>query len=259
MRGMTCVVITCGEAEIDAVMALAAFADLAGVEELEGRLRLWLNDEGEAAALAGRLHAWQPAIEQVETRNWNEAWQGAWKPAEVGERFYLVPPGDDSAVTAPAGRIRLTMHAGTAFGNGDHATTHLCLIAMERYLRPGDVFLDIGCGSGLLGEAARALGGGTVAGCDLDAAAVRLGSFVGSVDAVRSASCDFVVVNIQLGVLLTLMPEFARVLCANGRLILSGVLDDQLAALREAAEAAGLIPSASDSLAGWASLFAVRC
>ena len=256
MRGMTSVVIACGEAEIDAVMALAAFADLAGVEESKGQLRLWLNDDGEAAALAERLRAWHPAIERAEARNWNEAWQGEWKPAEVGERFYLVPPGDDSP--ARDGRIRLAMHAGTAFGNGDHATTHLCLMAMERYLRPGDTFLDVGCGSGLLGEAARALGAGRVAGCDLDPAAVRRGSFVGSVNAVRSASCDFVVANIQLGVLVELMPAFARVLRANGRLILSGVLDEQLADLREAVEAAGLIPSASDSLAGWASLLVSR-
>ena len=256
MRGMTSVVIACHEGEIEDVLALASFADLAGVEESDGRLRLWLNDEGEAAMLAERLRAWLPAIERAEARIWNETWQGAWTPAEVGERFYLVPPGDDSP--APRGRIRLAMHAGTAFGNGDHATTHLCLMAMERYLRPGDTFLDVGCGSGLLGEAARASGAGTVAGCDLDAAAVRRGSFAGSVDAVRSASCDFVVANIQLGVLVELVPEFARVLRADGRLILSGVLDEQLVDLREAAEAAGLIPSASHSLAGWASLLARR-
>ncbi len=257
MRGMTSVVIACREAEIEDVLALAAFADLAGVEESDGRLRLWLNDEGEAAALAERLRAWHPAIEWAEARNWNEAWQGSWTPAEVGERFYLVPPGGDSAAP-PGGRIRLVMHTGTAFGNGDHATTHLCLIAMERYLRPGDTFLDVGCGSGLLGEAAWALGAGRVSGCDLDEAAVRRGSFVGSVDAVRSASCDLVVANIQLGVLLTLMPELSRVLRADGRLILSGVLDEQLAVLRQAVEAAGLIPSASDSLAGWAMLLARR-
>ena len=57
MRGMTSVIIACRESEIEDALALAAFADLAGVEESEGQLRLWLNDESEAAELAQRLLA----------------------------------------------------------------------------------------------------------------------------------------------------------------------------------------------------------
>ena len=233
--------------------AAAVAAELAGVEEGgDGKVRLWLAEGEDAGELCRRLEPWRPVVERVEDRNWNEPWQSEWKPVEIGQRFFLVPP-DDPAPT-PSGRIRLAMHPGTAFGNGDHPTTHLCLIAMERDLRGGDTFLDIGCGSGLLGEAARALGAGHTIGCDLDGAAVRRDAFVGSVSAVRSASCDFVAANIQLGVLIEIMPEVARVMRPGGRGVLSGILAEQVEPLRRALMRHGLQPGLTAILDGWMSV-----
>jgi ribosomal protein L11 methyltransferase len=238
--------------EMETVLAEAAFIEVTGIEELDGLLRLWVADERDAGELGVRLSRWHPTIERVESRNWNETWQREWKAVEVGERFYLVPPGDTSAT--PAGRVRLEMHAGIAFGNGDHPTTQLCLAEMERGLRTGDSFLDVGCGSGLLGQAARALGAGRVWGCDLDPAAVRSGAFIGSVDAVRSASCDYIVANIRLGVLVAILPEIVRVMRPGSRGLLSGVLPEQLGDLRAAAASAGLICGTERIADGWALL-----
>ena len=254
---MTCLVIACAASDVEQIVALVAFVELAGVQEEDGCLRLWLADERDLSGVCERLRGWRPVVERAGHGNWNQRWQNDWKPIEVGERFYLVPPGDGSLV--PHGRLRLEMHPGTAFGNGDHPATHLCLMAMERHLRPGHSFLDIGCGSGLLGEAARALGAGRVWGCDLDPAVVRPpDAFVGSVDAVRSAICDFVAANIQLGVLESLMPDIVRVMRAGGRVVFSGVLEDQLDALRFAASAAGLRVGKASAESGWAALTAMR-
>lgn len=248
---VTCVVIVCDAAEVEDVLAKAALINLAGVEEDASRLRLWLVDDSEAAELCDRLRHWSPVVQHVDQRNWNESWQSQWKPMAVGERFFLVPPGNP-AVT-PAGRIRLDMHVGNAFGNGDHPSTHLCLIAMERSLQPFDTFLDIGCGSGLLLQAAHALGA-RAAGCDTDAESVRPGAFIGSVNAVRNASCDFVAANIQLGVLMSLMPEIARVMKPRARGVLSGVLVEQVAQLCGAARESHLASVPGDVLGDWASV-----
>lgn len=240
------------EAEAEVILGLASEFELAGVEERADSLVIWPAHRGEAAALARSLSRWRTELEEVEDRNWNEVYQQTWTPLAAGERFYLVPPGDTG--TVPAGRLRLEMHAGMAFGNGDHPTTHLCLMAMEEGLHPGDRFLDVGCGSGLLAEAARLLGAGFASGCDLDAAVVRAGSFAGSTDAVRSGSCDYVVANIQLGVLRALLPDIARILRPGGEGVLAGVTRDQVTELRETVEAAGLVWRAGDALGEWESV-----
>src|ERR1700720_323256 len=116
---------------------------------------------------------------------------------EQGSRFFLVPAWRDDP--APAGRFRITVNPGMAFGTGVHETTQLCLEALEKYLTPGMTVLDVGTGSGILAEAARLLGARFVYACDTDPVAVQIAGhgFVGSVDAIAGASVDLVVANIS--------------------------------------------------------------
>jgi ribosomal protein L11 methyltransferase len=228
------------EGELETVMALAsAAADPEGVDEgvlADGRAEYWIyfSHRADAEAAARALASYEASVEVAEaSANWNAEWQSQWRPLAVGQRWWLVPPGDLG--TTPEGRIRLEYHAGNAFGNGDHPTTQLCLEWMEELVRPGDRVLDLGCGSGLLCEAARALGAVGV-GCDLDAAAVgeaaRRGSPVyrGSIDA--AGPIDVVVANLALGALDKLMPEIRRT--ARREAIVSGLL------LEQAGEFAGI-------------------
>jgi ribosomal protein L11 methyltransferase len=76
----------------------------------------------------------------------------------------------DRHAAAPPGMRELVQVAGAGFGPGDHATTTMCLSALE-HLPPGDV-VDAGCGSGLLAQAWARLGRGRVLAIDLDPAAI---------------------------------------------------------------------------------------
>lgn len=208
-------------------ITLAGFTgyDIAAAETGSCYACAWFTSQQEAGQCAASLGG---IIEPVEAENWNQTWQAGWTATAVGHRFWLSPPWDETP--PPPGRIRLDMHPGMLFGNGDHPTTQLCLAALERHIAPGCTMLDVGCGSGLLIQAANLLGARIAIGCDLDpeAASTATNAFQGTVDAIASGSVDVLVANIQLGVLVEILPNFDRVLKPAGVMILSGILKDQI-------------------------------
>ena len=84
-------------------------------------------------------------------------------PAGMVGGWYRRSPGH---LPAPTGIRELVQVGGEGFGPGDHATTAMCLEALDA-LAPGPA-LDAGCGSGLLAQAWAALGRGPVIAVDLD-------------------------------------------------------------------------------------------
>ncbi len=203
-----------------------------GVEESElpgGRwqLRAYFEQAFEAGALGGE---WRSA----EDEDWVRVSREAWQPLAAGERFYLVPDWRDDP--APPGRLRLTVHPGTACGTGYMESTQLMLAAMERWLRPGERVLDVGTGSGILLDAAALLGAGRAAGCDLDFEALAFAArhaphalFQGSLRAVRAEAADFVAANINAQTIATLAAEIRRVVAPSGRAAVGGFRAAELA------------------------------
>jgi ribosomal protein L11 methyltransferase len=211
--------IACAPGEEEIVLAQHMDLDMAAADtDTPGLVKLWFASRDEAEKAGGEVF-------EEEVQNWNQSWQSEWTAQPVGERLWLAPPWDDAP--APEGRLKLAMHPGTLFGNGDHPTTLLCLEALERSVTPGCRVADIGCGSGLLQEAAKLLGAASAIGCDLDYAAAQTApdAFQGSADAIASESIDFVIANIQLGVLERIAPELRRI--SRGMIVISGLLADQ--------------------------------
>ena len=215
----------------------------AGIVELEGGgLRACFEDDAGRAALASRFHAvsWR----QEDQRDWVAMSQANWEPLPVGERFFLVPEWLDDA--APAGRFRIVVNPGMAFGTGRHETTQLCLEALETYAQPGVRMLDVGTGSGILAQAAALLGARPVWACDIDPEAVEIargnagpGVFVGSVDAARSGVAGLIAANISPETIARLAPELLRCLCPGGVALLSGFERQEAAAVGAAVERCG--------------------
>jgi ribosomal protein L11 methyltransferase len=166
--------------------------------------------------------------EEIEA-DWNTQWRDSWQPITVGDRFYLAPEWSDDP--APNSRLRLTMHAGMAFGTGADATTQLCLEAMERHVMQGCAVLDLGTGTGILAIAAKLLGARRVVACDIDSAAamkaaeharlagVEVEFYAGSARSLGSASFDVVAANLNAATLTSLAREIRRLGC---KAILSG-------------------------------------
>ena len=201
-----------------------------GIVELStGAVRAFFDD----AVDRRKLHERFPGAHerQEEERDWVQSSQDLLAPMEVGARFFLAPEwrGDPT----PAGRLRITVNPGMAFGTGAHESTQLCLEALEEFVRPGMTVLDVGTGSGILARAAELLGAGRVIACDTDPVAVEIAQlgFVGSADAVAPGIADIVVANIHPEAILALRGELLRVRKPGGVLLASGIESHELDAL----------------------------
>lgn len=131
------------------------------------RIKCYLCDDEDGRAVLCRIRGAYGGVETsfVEDSDWENNWREYYKPIEVGEKRVVVPEWED---IPDDGRTALRLDPGLIFGTGSHATTRMCLAALEKYAGEGKTFLDLGCGSGILGIGALVLGSARCVGCDID-------------------------------------------------------------------------------------------
>ena len=132
------------------------------------RVKFYLSDDEDGRALLASIRASlgrELTTATVQDSDWENNWRQYYEPIEVGEKLVVVPEW----LEAPEdGRVPLRLDPGLIFGTGSHATTKMCLAALERYSEAGKTVLDLGCGSGILAIGALLLGCESAAGCDID-------------------------------------------------------------------------------------------
>ena len=170
--------------------------------------------------------------------------------------------GSHIKTAPPPGTLPLQLDAGLAFGSGEHATTRLCLLAMQGLpRRPRQrTVLDLGCGSGILAIAAAKLWPCRVTAADHDPVAVAVAAENAQFNGVagrlttvlsdgfaapalrRHRPFDLILANILADPLVDLAPHLAGRLAAGGYAVLSGLLGSQSPAVAQAYLAEGLRP-----------------
>lgn len=192
---------------------------------------------------ASRLTDEDLLVETIEDQDWERAWMDEFKPMKFGERLWIcpswTPPPDESAVN-----VRLD--PGLAFGSGTHPTTSLCLEWLDGEDIQGKTVIDYGCGSGILAIAAALLGAKRIIGVDNDPQAVTATEnnrqengispdlLTAHLPGESHEPADIVIANILSGPLMELEPILSGLTKPGGKLVLSGLLNEQSRALIEA-------------------------
>lgn len=197
-------------------------------------------------------------LENVEDADWENNWKQYYKPMEIGERLLVIPQWEEAD---PGDRTPLYLDPGLTFGTGAHATTRLCLTALEGLVCGGERVLDLGCGSGILSVAALRLGAGSALAVDIDdkcrtAARENAGLngigpetlevLVGNILTDETVAerigggYDIVLANIVADVIIALAPRVRGLLNPGGTFVCSGIIEGRGPETEAALAAAGL-------------------
>ena len=202
-------------------------------------------------------------ITTLRDRAWERVWMDDFSPIQMGPRLWICPswsePPDASA-------INVYLDPGLAFGTGTHATTAMCLAALDDAVRGGERVVDYGCGSGILAIAALRLGASSALGVDNDPQALTASRDNAQRNQIAASSLDIlfpespgidawvgnsdlVVANILAGPLLTLADELIGLMTPGAKLLLTGILMEQAPELIERYARVNL--RVSDTRDGW--------
>ena len=197
-------------------------------------------------------------LEDVQDADWENNWKQYYKPMEIGKRLLVIPQWEEAD---PGDRVPLYLDPGLTFGTGAHATTRLCLTALEDLVRGGERVLDLGCGSGILSVAALRLGAESALAVDIDdkcrtaarenaglngIGPDRLEILVGNLLTDETVAerigggWDIVLANIVADVIIALAPRVRGMLSPGGTFLCSGVIEGRSAEVEAALAANGL-------------------
>ena len=242
------------------------------VEETSATMQIFLPDPSdapraaEALVAAGRIVGLDlaPVTGTIPDEDWKLSYRKHFKTEEISPRLVVRPPWE--AVSPAPGQKVLTLDPGIAFGTGQHPTTRACLDAIDALAEENAdrTFLDVGCGSGILSIAAALEGFRDVRGFDNDPDAVRnanenaeangLGALFSDGDLSvpgTAAPADVVAANVLAPVLVRFAREVGALVNPGGRLILSGILDEQYEEVRASYAAQGFTEVSNRLIGEW--------
>ena len=236
-----------------------------------GEVRIALQQLKESRSDCGTLLM---TMETLQDEDWENNWKQYNKPMEIGERLLVIPQWEQADTK---GRVPLILDPGLTFGTGSHATTRLCLTALEKRVKGGEKVLDLGCGSGILSIAALKLGAKEALAVDIDdkcltvaydnaalngigkdTYTVKVGDILSdqAVQAEIGGGYDIVLANIVADVIIALGPMVHGLMKKDGLFLCSGIIDTRAEEVKGKLKEAGLEILEERSSEGW---FAFSC
>ena len=175
----------------------------------------------------------------IKDSDWENSWKDYFDILNIGEKFVIVPTWRE--YENEENKYVINIDPGMAFGTGGHETTSLCIKNLEKYVKPHDDIIDVGCGSGILSIAASYLTDGEIKAVDLDKLAVdvsRENFVLNNLEnriAVEEASLltketkkyNVIVANILAHIIELMLDDAYKLLEDGGYYITSGIIKDK--------------------------------
>lgn len=258
------------DADRGVVSAVLSDYSTAAIHELsDGEWRVFFrstSDRDAAAAALARDFQVEPL--EIADEDWARRSQENLRSIAVGE-IVIAPPWDIPKVRGQRpevgkGPMVIVIEPSTGFGTGHHATTRLCLRALQRIDLAGKTVIDVGTGSGVLAIAAALRGATRVVGIDNDPDALeaaranvernraRVELRLGDLEELSLARADVVIANLTGAMLRRTVARLAA-LAPAGVLIVSGFLVEEAADVESAFAPLTLSHSRADE-DGWAAI-----
>ncbi len=224
------------------------------------------------------LGSLEVSLQNLQEEDWEESWKQYYQPIPIGEKLLIVPQW--LSPENPEHRIPVVLDPGMIFGTGAHASTQMCLRALEQTIHGGERVIDLGSGSGILSIAALLLGAQEATGVDIDPKAEDIarenaalngltapkfravtGNVIGDkamMESLCEGGYDVVLANIVADVIIPLSAVVPHFLRPDGVFICSGILNTRLPEVERAIEAAGLTITQREMQEDWCRLTARR-
>jgi ribosomal protein L11 methyltransferase len=216
-----------------------------GVEEkYASTLEAYFHSSAELAPLMDFLSQSYPDLrfgppESIPDQDWLAAWKSDFHAFNIGKRFCIVPSWETPPKTE---RHVLHIDPERAFGTGTHETTQLTIEIIEDVVRADSSVIDAGTGTGVLAMACAALGCRQVLAIENDPEAAscagtniqrngfdeRVSLLVASVMEAEPRPAEVVLANLNETILRKALPRISNWVSPNGKMILSGLLQDQV-------------------------------
>ncbi len=187
----------------------------------------------------------QIEVHDIPDEDWGKKWKEHFEPLTVGKSLVVAPSWDEGPFSKDRRLIRID--PAMSFGTGHHATTRMCLEALEAFMdqwseQHGPMVLDVGTGTGILAISAAALGAQQVVAIDIDPeaceAAVKnlaLNEGTGRVQVLQGGvdilgfdiRFDLILANLDAKGLCAFFATLPMFLASGGCAICSGILIEQ--------------------------------
>lgn len=202
--------------------------------------------------------------ELVAEKNWNEEWEKNYQPVAIDGRCRIRAPFHQAD---PAFEFDLIIEPKMSFGTAHHETTRMMISLILQTDWQNKVFLDMGCGTGVLAVLAAKMGAINGVAVDNDTWAhenakenmernkvPNVTVLLGDEQLIEGHQFDTILANINRNILLQQIPSYLKALKPGGKIFMSGFYEEDIPVLLKTFDGSGLKLLEKKTLNNWSAV-----